>query len=105
MEEFLLVGLRFAAAEIKAWLATRDWSKAGFSKPEIGKRMLEQHLPLVATERGLDKLHMLWNQAMREKVFGYVANLADLPDDPVADYVASSLTKVREVVRLGAEDF
>ncbi len=67
--------------------------------------MLEQHLPLVATERGLDKLHMLWNQAMREKVFGYVANLADLPDDPVADYVASSLTKVREVVRLGAEDF
>jgi hypothetical protein len=106
MEEFLLIGVRFSADEIKEWLKTRDWSKAQFKKPEEGKKALEQYLPLVATDRGLDKLHLKWkSKAARDQVYGYVADIADHPDDPVADFIASSLDQQREVIQLSADDF
>lgn len=105
MEEFLLEGLRFSSTEIKAWLGTREWAKAQFKKPEEGRKALEQYLPLVATERGLSDLFLRWSSKDRERVYGYVADLADRPDDPIADFIASSLSRHRDVIRLSADDF
>lgn len=105
MEEFLLAALRFTKSDIQEWLATRDWESPDYNIPERSRALLKKVLPMVVTEHGLDALHRQWSKEKRDKAYQYVADLADKPDDPVADFIGSKLTIELESEGISADDF
>lgn len=88
METIIARSLSFTRAEIKGWIENRDWDQI----PDIAKFLpdIKRRLPELASRR--NPFSAMVSERLAYKV---ISAVADVPHDPIADFLNSTLTNPR----------